>query len=503
MKLSLFTPLLLLAAAVPNAVAVLPHFEWELIRDTRFGMCHHLYGNAIPYPGAQGGFSWGIGGGAWWDWSFGITLQPRRITIATTRLQHMHKAHIDTEPNPDTAVQGGTLHSFLYVDLSLNPPIKKGEILDPDDHENPEWTCVEHEHPQQHLDCFHPKTKLEITQTTDGNITQWDAMICAFHCETTRDAYNRGWSWKLPDNTQFSSLTDEDLPEITEPSSPNTYDGWVPPGRRELAHMDACDGYNDCALCGGEPHFRTYAGEWFDFMGGCDLVLISNPGFGNGLGMDIHVRTKVRYSYSYIETAVLRIGNDLLEVDSFGTYKVNGVEGAELNKPQLVGFMEGFPIYHTHGDRDERQHVFDVVLADGQNITLTTFKDFVSVKPMSGEKYPLTNSVGILGDYNTGLMLGRNGWTVFEDPIEFGMEWQVRDTDPLLFETEDGPQYPQQCVFPDRATMDKRQLGEGGVTRDEAEAACAHHPDAEDRANCVYDVLATGDPDMAKEDYAL
>jgi len=32
------------------------------------------------------------------------------------------------------------------------------------------------------------------------------------------------------------------------------------------------------------------------------MVLLHNPGFANGLGMDIHVRAKVRDTWSYIET---------------------------------------------------------------------------------------------------------------------------------------------------------------------------------------------------------
>jgi hypothetical protein len=348
---------------------------------------------------------------------------------------------------------------------------------------------------------------LEILSTggADGNITQWMAEICAFHC----DGDTPNFEWVQPGQLpQYSSLQSADGVELdalegfpTEPEVPADHSG---PDRRQLHQSDNdCSHLEGCAICGGEPHFRTFAGDWFDFMGGCDIVLLSSPNFGNGLGLDIHVRTKVRYSYSYIETAVLRLGNDLLEVDSFGAYKVNGVEGAALRKPGLIGFMEGFPIYHTHSKEDTKKHTFDVVLSSNQNITFTTFKDFVSVRPMGGEEYALTGSVGVLGDYNTGLMLGRNGWTIYEDPIEFGLEWQVKDTDPKLFVTDDFPQYPQQCVFPDKATMEKRQLGEAGISRDEAEEACAHHTNAEDRANCVYDVLATGDYEMAKEDYAF
>ena len=64
--------------------------------------------------------------------------------------------------------------------------------------------------------------------------------------------------------------------------------------------------------------------------GGCDLVLLHAPNFGHGLGLDIHIRTKIDSWWSYIETAVLRIGDHTLEVmggtDSF-QFWIDGFEG--------------------------------------------------------------------------------------------------------------------------------------------------------------------------------
>ena len=68
-----------------------------------------------------------------------------------------------------------------------------------------------------------------------------------------------------------------------------------------------------------------WSGEKYDFHGGCDLVLLHDDSFAHGLGITIHIRTKERYGYSYIETAAVRIGEDTLEVSSYGFYMVNGV----------------------------------------------------------------------------------------------------------------------------------------------------------------------------------
>merc|ERR1712151_735138 len=53
----------------------------------------------------------------------------------------------------------------------------------------------------------------------------------------------------------------------------------------------------------GDPHFKLWDGKAYDFHGICDLVLLHNPEFNNGLGMDIHIRTKKMKHWSYIKTA--------------------------------------------------------------------------------------------------------------------------------------------------------------------------------------------------------
>ena len=60
--------------------------------------------------------------------------------------------------------------------------------------------------------------------------------------------------------------------------------------------------------------------------------MLHAPNFALGLGLDIHIRTKIRYGYSYIELAALKIGNDILEVSSWGEYSVNGVGKADMEQ---------------------------------------------------------------------------------------------------------------------------------------------------------------------------
>ena len=58
----------------------------------------------------------------------------------------------------------------------------------------------------------------------------------------------------------------------------------------------------------------------YDFHGICDLVLLDNKAFDDNTGMEIQVRTKPRYQYSYIEAAAIKLGNDILEVGPWGEY---------------------------------------------------------------------------------------------------------------------------------------------------------------------------------------
>jgi hypothetical protein len=73
------------------------------------------------------------------------------------------------------------------------------------------------------------------------------------------------------------------------------------------------------SFTGGDPHFKTWHNQWYDFHGICDLVLLENDEFDDGKGMDIVIRTKPRYEYSFIEAAAIKLGEDILEVGSYGS----------------------------------------------------------------------------------------------------------------------------------------------------------------------------------------
>ena len=230
-----------------------------------------------------------------------------------------------------------------------------------------------------------------------------------------------------------------------------------------------------------DPHFLTWGHEWYDYMGQCDLVLIDAPSFGKGLGLSAHLRTKARYAYSYIESAVIKIGEeDTLEVGAYGQYFVNGISNGEM--PAMTA---GFPVIHEQKSKD--LHIFTVDAGIHGSIILKAYKDLVGIKFSHAQEADFGDSVGLMGSFGSGTHFARDGQTILEDANEFGQEWQVQQHEPQLFGTE-APK--GKCILPTPKSDTSRRLGET-ISVEAAEIACAHVK--EGHAQCIYDVIATGD----------
>jgi hypothetical protein len=275
---------------------------------------------------------------------------------------------------------------------------------------------------------------------------------------------------------------------------------------------------------GGDPHFRTWSGEVFTFHGVCDLVLLRSRVFGNGVGMDVHIRTKEQDGYSYIINVAVRIGNDVLEVtgNEEQDYFINGAlkPRAGVDAPALS--ISGYPITISTEDSRLRSR-FVIDLGDSQTMSIRVWKHFVTVKIHNGQYKSFSDSVGLMGSFGSGEMLDRKGkqFVIPADADEaaqakiwnaYGQEWQVNVYDPVLFQTMSASQYPQQCHIPAPALTPKerrrlrqkslrrrrkerlehRRLDEDVVDETSAARACARVP-PEDVEFCIYDVLATHD----------
>ena len=212
--------------------------------------------------------------------------------------------------------------------------------------------------------------------------------------------------------------------------------------------------------------------------------------------MKIHIRTKKLRWWSYVESAVVQIGEDTLEVmggEKESRYWVNGERGPKL----IVSGVQPFTI-GGHAVRfrvlSDTQYQFKIFLENGQTIILRSVKDFMKTELYGHTKESFGTSQGILGSYEGGLMLGRDGVTVLEDPNAFAMEWQVRHNEPMLFHDVEGPQHPIACAMP--STTQRRRLGEQKING-EARAKASKHVDHDSVRDCIFDVMATDDLDMA------
>lgn len=244
----------------------------------------------------------------------------------------------------------------------------------------------------------------------------------------------------------------------------------------------------------GDPHFKTWTGEKFDYHGECDLVLVDNPTFNNGQGLKVHIRTtRVKY-FSYIERIAIQIGDDILEfANDAENFVLNGL-AAEPNKKFHKTKIGGYIVrrdlkalsirlsnatdgsYHNH-------HIAKIDL-------LVRSNGFPAVIVDAGNSNVFQGSLGLLGDWETGSKLGRDGETVFEvdraNAEHFALEWQVRDTEPMLFKESRFPQFPTKCTPPSKI-MGAR-LGRSHMEK-EAERACANFKG--DKEDCIFDCIAT------------
>lgn len=229
--------------------------------------------------------------------------------------------------------------------------------------------------------------------------------------------------------------------------------------------------------------------------GACDLKLISAPCFApeDGLALNIDIRATARYQCSCIERAAVQIGEDILEVSSFGECILDGVSAADM--PNIIA---GFTVQHSEPSKNV--HLFEIVLDQDKDekIVIKTFKDMVSVKLHGASPTRFHGSQGMLGSYdNNGLMMARDGATILNDPNEFAAAWQIKDDEAMLFQIRRVPQCPQACALPsENKAVKRRRLASSSITMEEAEAACASWP-AQLISGCVHDVIALDDLELA------
>lgn len=253
----------------------------------------------------------------------------------------------------------------------------------------------------------------------------------------------------------------------------------------------------------GDPHFKTHGGEMYDFHGGCDMVLVDNPGFMDGLGMIVHLRTKIQTWWSYVESAAVRIGDVTVEIrggDRDQWLFINGVAQERLEEKtfKMIKFDNFLVRSRQEGVTTEVN-----IHYGPEKLVMKSYNGFVTVELAAEGTTNFDESLGLLGRFPDGQRVGRDGVTLIEDANEFGQEWQVKSDEPKLFHSYDADWVVpagQKCAMPNE-TSAKKQLRQRrlatGIPMEEAEKACDHLKDASDHKACVFDVLATQDTNMA------
>jgi len=242
----------------------------------------------------------------------------------------------------------------------------------------------------------------------------------------------------------------------------------------------------------GDPHFKTWTGDKYDYHGECDLVLVDNPTFADGLGLRVHIRTtQVKY-FSFVEKVAVQIGKDVLEfANDVDNFYING-EPVGNNKKHHKTMLGGAVVR-----RDTK--ALSIRLPEGAKVDLhMRMNGFPSVIVDGAATDVFKGSLGLLGDWETGKKLARDGKTELDDATTFALEWQVRGDEPMLFQETRFPQFPQTCTPPKK--MPTNRLGMDKVKR-EAEEACAHWK--EDKEDCIFDVIATRDVLVAEEGHIV
>eukprot|EP00526_Cylindrotheca_closterium_P006028 CAMPEP_0113624472 /NCGR_PEP_ID=MMETSP0017_2-20120614/12613_1 /TAXON_ID=2856 /ORGANISM="Cylindrotheca closterium" /LENGTH=597 /DNA_ID=CAMNT_0000534499 /DNA_START=124 /DNA_END=1914 /DNA_ORIENTATION=- /assembly_acc=CAM_ASM_000147 len=206
----------------------------------------------------------------------------------------------------------------------------------------------------------------------------------------------------------------------------------------------------------GDPHFRTWNNEHFEYHGQCDMVLTKDSHFADGLGLEVQIRTKLVRFWSYIKSAAIQIGDDILEVRGNDDKAAAGVTTNKyywmnLEENGTLRTIGGFPVSMRVQSKDKRLFIIDLDSRfPGQQIKISTFREFVRVDFAQANEEAFGNTVGMLGDYKTGKTLARDGATVLDDFTDLGREWQVLPSlDKKLFRESSHPQFPELCMEPE------------------------------------------------------
>jgi hypothetical protein len=225
--------------------------------------------------------------------------------------------------------------------------------------------------------------------------------------------------------------------------------------------------------------------------------------FASQLGITVHIRTtrvdNPTIAFSYISRAAVKIGDDVLEVSEDDELFINGSKASADNE---VFSIAGCKVTKSFTGKRKRITKYLANFHDGNIIE-------IRVNTKSGMVYvdvdgSFDDSQGLLGSTQQEALLSRDGTMDLSGHWNtFGEEWQVRNTDPKLFQESRAPQYPASCVYQaatNNLRRHRRRLIENEVTIEEATNACTKSQ-GQLKDFCVGDVMASGDLGLAEDPF--
>lgn len=243
----------------------------------------------------------------------------------------------------------------------------------------------------------------------------------------------------------------------------------------------------------GDPHFRMWgvnSNSWFPYHGECDLVLIDNPKLSTGKSLRIHVRTKIKSYYSYVESVAIQIDEEVLEILANKEEVFVNRKGTKQTPTLFAGYQikEANTTEWCRAREHEGAVMKKINLSDDGKIIVVNCWGFLYVD-VQARGLGFLHSTGLMGRRDQPGKFARNGTILFNN-IFYAEEWQVLLTEPKLFHVDRQPQHPNPCIPP------PKQVQRRVVHRRVAMMVCSDLSGGSFEA-CMYDVEATGNVNMA------
>ncbi|CAB9522197.1 expressed unknown protein [Seminavis robusta] len=214
----------------------------------------------------------------------------------------------------------------------------------------------------------------------------------------------------------------------------------------------------------GHWHVQTWAGDTLDFHNTagsgatCNVILVDSPHFMGGVGLHIQVRLQSTPMWSYMDAAVIQIGEETLEVQ--GKAKGNN---NNINNPYWINGVyqesnlqvSSFPIEFQQ--LNARQRDFKIDLGQGNMVSIRSFHQYVRVDVQTRDDSDMMEgSFGLLGSFPDGQWIGKDYQTMVEDANDYGKEWMVDQARNSLFQSSSvGPH--NSCKFQVVSTATKKK----------------------------------------------